>query len=112
MRKILLISLLSVCLGNTAWSADTPKDSKTKPKMMMDKEWTKEQRDSMAGMHEKMATCLRSDKSMKDCHAEMRTNCQDMMGKEGCPMMDDMMMGKKSRRSMMKESKEESKGGY
>lgn len=109
MGKFLLLSILSLCIGNAAWSADTAKDTKMKPKMMMDKEWTKEQREAMAGMHEKMATCLRTDKSMMDCRAEMKTSCQDMMGKDGCPMMDDMMGSKKYRRGMMKDSKEESK---
>jgi len=46
---------------------------------------TKEQRNKMAMAHEQMATCLRSDKSMEDCHDEMRKSCKEMG--DQCPMM-------------------------
>jgi hypothetical protein len=42
--------------------------------------------------HEQMAACLRSDKSMSDCHNEMKKNCREAFGAEGCPMG----MGKRS----------------
>lgn len=48
--------------------------------------YTKEERQKMADVHTKMAECLNSDKSMDECHKEMRESCKDMMGKE-CPMM-------------------------
>ena len=49
---------------------------------------TKEQREKMAVVHEQMAACLRSDKSLADCHKEAMKSCRDaMMGKGGCPMM-------------------------
>lgn len=59
-------------------------------------ELTKEERvkradmmDKMAEMHKKMANCLRSDKSMSECHDQMKQDCP--MAKEGhCPMMDEM----------------------
>ena len=51
---------------------------------------TPAQRDNMAILHEKMATCLRTTKEIKTCKMEMKDDCQKM-GKEACPMM---MMGK------------------
>ena len=52
---------------------------------------TPDQRQSMASAHEKMATCLRSEKSFEDCHKEMNQSCREMMGGDGCPMMGQMM---------------------
>ena len=48
---------------------------------------TKETRAKMATIHEQMAACLRSDKSMNDCRSEMMTACQTLLGDSGCPMM-------------------------
>lgn len=39
----------------------------------------------MADMHKKMSECLKT-KSMEDCQAEMKKECQGMM--KTCPMMD------------------------
>jgi len=47
---------------------------------------SKEVREHMAGLHEQMAACLRSDKSVKDCHTEMMRGCKQL-GKHSCPMM-------------------------
>ena len=47
----------------------------------------------MAVLHEQMAACLRSDKSVAECHSQMMTSCQKSMGKSGCPMMGGGMMG-------------------
>jgi hypothetical protein len=46
-----------------------------------------EQREKMAAVHQKMAECLRSDRPMSECRAEMDKSCQEMMGDSGCPMM-------------------------
>ena len=48
---------------------------------------SKETREKMAQLHEQMAGCLRSDKSVAECRTEMMKSCQDALGKEGCPMM-------------------------
>jgi hypothetical protein len=56
---------------------------------------TKETREKMAVLHEQMAACLRSDKPIADCHAEMKKGCQQGLGDQGCPMMG-MGMGKRS----------------
>jgi hypothetical protein len=54
------------------------------------KEPSKEDRAKMADMHMKMAECLKSDKSMKECHEAMEKSCKDskmpmchMMGHHG-----------------------------
>ena len=44
-------------------------------------------RQKMADVHQKMSICLRSDKPIAECRADMLKNCQDLMGKDGCPMM-------------------------
>ncbi len=57
---------------------------------------TKEQRMKMAEAHTKMAECLKSEKTMKDCHTEMMTSCKEANGGK-CPMMGGgmgKMMGK------------------
>ncbi len=52
---------------------------------------TAEQRQKMADLHEKMATCLRSDRAFPECRQEMMKNCGTTMGKAGCPMMGSGM---------------------
>lgn len=47
---------------------------------------SKAMREQMATVHEKMALCLRSDKSFAECRDEMQKNCQDM-DEHACPMM-------------------------
>lgn len=47
---------------------------------------TKEMRESMATMHEKMAACLRSDRPVSECRKEMMQSCHDMIGEKGCGM--------------------------
>jgi len=49
---------------------------------------SKEMRAKMASAHERMAACLRSDKSMAECRSEMMKSCHEIMGGRGCPMMD------------------------
>lgn len=41
-------------------------------------------RQKLANIHEKMAECLRSDKMVKECKQDMRKNCRETVGKEGC----------------------------
>lgn len=86
MKKIILSSLLVL-----TWSMAGAVETKTgtggtttttsKTKMM---EPTAEQRSQMAVMHESMAKCLRTNKSMAECRDEMMKNCP--MG-ENCPGM-------------------------
>lgn len=80
--SILLISGLNL-------QAQAKNDKKNSPMI----EPTKEQRSNMASVHEKMATCLRSDKTATECRQEMRHSCQSM-GDEACPMMGQRGMEK------------------
>jgi len=59
---------------------------------------SKELRAKMATLHEQIAACLRSDKTLKDCRSDMMKGCQQVMGEQGCPMM-----GMGSHHHMMKE---------
>jgi hypothetical protein len=52
---------------------------------------SKEQREKMALVHEKLAACLRSERSFADCHHEMESSHAEAMGKEHCPMMEHKM---------------------
>ena len=42
--------------------------------------------EQMAMVHKTMAACLRSDKSIASCRAEMMQHCHDI-GARACPMM-------------------------
>lgn len=52
---------------------------------------TKEQRQKMADLHEKMAACLKSDRLISDCRKEMVRDCKDASGSDNCPMMGGKM---------------------
>lgn len=80
--KLITKLFLSVTLFGTVslQSMAHDMDKKEMPAM------TKEQREKMAAMHDKMATCLRSEKSGEDCFEEMKKSCMDM-GADNCPMM-------------------------
>src|SRR6185503_11117925 len=93
-RKMVLQSSIRAALALTAMSvigvaALAATQSPPAPATM-----TKETREKMAVLHEQMAACLRSDKPIADCHAEMMKSCKQSMGDQGCPM--GMGMGKHS----------------
>lgn len=54
---------------------------------------TKEMREKMASLHEQMAACLRSDKSITECRQTLMRSCRDSLGPHDCPMMGMGMMG-------------------
>lgn len=86
-----LLASLVVLLGTGATlAAEAPAAAATAP--------SKETREKMATMHEQMAACLRSDKPIADCRKEAMKDHQELMGKDGCPMMgtDNHMMHKPS----------------
>jgi hypothetical protein len=65
---------------------------------------TAEQRSKMAEAHEKLAACLRSDRSLSECHDEMMKSHQSMdMG--DCPMMQGTGPMKHGRGAMHPETK-------
>ena len=78
--KPLLYSLIaSMLISAIALAADDGPTGAPEP--------SKEMRANMATVHEQMAACLRSDKSISDCRSEMMKECQQLMGERGCPMM-------------------------
>ena len=46
---------------------------------------TKETREKMAAVHEQIAACLRSDKPVAECRAEMAKSHSELMQASGCP---------------------------
>lgn len=93
MKTILATLALTLIIGSSAFA----KDAKSPHGKMTMKEPTTEQRQKMATMHDKMATCLRSDKPVSDCRNEMMQGCEEAMGKGACPMMGHMHGMKKSK---------------
>ena len=54
---------------------------------------SKATREKMATAHERMAACLRSDKPIAECHAQMMKGVGHVPGETGCPMMSAGMHG-------------------
>ena len=69
---------LLIALSSAALAADAPAAPATPTRAM---------REGMATLHEEMAACLRSEKPLSECRAEMQKHCQAMMGKQGCTRM-------------------------
>lgn len=85
MRSV-AISMLMFFVGATAaQAADEPPAATAAP--------SKETRDKLAAMHEKMAACLRSDKAISECRSQMMQSCQTIMGTGNCPMYGQGMHG-------------------
>lgn len=84
--KLISCTIMLAIGTGAAFAADAPGMTQAAP--------SKEVREKMASMHEQMAACLRSDKSVSMCHTEMMKRCHDLMGEKGCQMMgmhDHMM---------------------
>ncbi len=77
-----ITSALLIAAGSAAFAADAPTSAPSK-----------EMREQMATLHEQMAACLRSDKTMSECRSEMMKNCQSTMGNQGCRTAMGMGMG-------------------
>jgi hypothetical protein len=98
------IIMLVILSCNTSFGAGK---NKTKNKTIL---VSLEQRQSMASNHDKMASCLRSDKSVEICHNEMMKSCQEMMGKNSCSGMEEMhgtMKDVNGEKNMMHDSESE-----
>lgn len=80
--KLAIIALFCMSFGAVQAADQTGPDAKRPAP-------TKEQREQMAKMHEQMAACLRSDKTVRECREAMRAQCQQDMG-EHCNMMGPM----------------------
>jgi hypothetical protein len=50
-------------------------------------EISKDTREKMAALHEQMASCLRSDKSVADCHSEVLKSCKEQLETDSCPLL-------------------------
>ncbi|MHB8811732.1 MAG: hypothetical protein ACYDAE_00525 [Steroidobacteraceae bacterium] len=70
---------LLLALSSSAFAANPPTSAASTP--------SKEMRERMATLHEQMAACLRSDKTVSECRTEMRKHCQAMMGNQSCTTM-------------------------
>lgn len=81
MKLNLLMAVLLMSTGATRALAEDAKPADKKAAA----EISKEERERMAVHHEKMAACLRSEKSVQACHEEMREACHSE--KDSCPMM-------------------------
>lgn len=79
-RGVAAIACVVLTMG-LAWSADP---APAAPSAQVP---SKEMREKMATMHEKMAACLRSDKSVADCRAETMKSCKGAMSTDDCLMM-------------------------
>jgi hypothetical protein len=84
LHAVSLSATLALILGANAALSDEPAAA-SHPTM------SKEQREKMATIHEQMAACLRSDKSMDACHKEAMKNCEQAMGKDWCSTMHEHM---------------------
>ena len=91
MMKVFAYTMIALMASSLPSVQAQEKAEAPKPKTV-----SKEDRESMAKIHEKMAECLRSDKSIQDCHSSMRKDCQGM-GELGCPGMGEMMRHRWSR---------------
>jgi hypothetical protein len=79
-----LLATLAVILGSVsiAFAAEPPSAASASAGP------SKEMREKMATLHEQLAACLRSDKPIAECHKEAMKHHHELMGTEGCPMMD------------------------
>jgi hypothetical protein len=78
-----LLASLTVILGSSASAALAAEPASAAPAAP-----SKEMREKMATFHEQLAACLRSDKPIAECHKEAMKHHHEMMGKDGCPMID------------------------
>ena len=88
-QTLILALTASIVLGSFFAQAQSAKGMKSMSAP------TKEQREEMAKVHEQMATCLRSDKPIQECHEEMMKNHPRMNGMmDNCPMRNKPGMNK------------------
>lgn len=76
--KFNLASVLVMACAVSAPAADDTRPDCPAP--------TRQMREQMATWHEQMAACLRSDRAITECRAELARNHAQMMRKMGCPI--------------------------
>lgn len=84
----ILIGLLSATVITLGFSNASFAHDMKKP---MDRKAMIEMCEKMATAHQKMADCLKTDRTDKDCMDEMKASCPEMKDGKTCPMME--MMG-------------------
>ncbi len=86
-HRLGLVAVVAMLIAGTqVWAADmSPNASASQAQP------SKETREKMAQAHEKMAACLRSDRSISECHHEMMTACEEL-GEHACGMMHHRRM--------------------
>ena len=82
---VLSTAFLGLMLSNVAVAHEAAKP--------MDRKAMIEMCEKMASAHQKMADCLKSDRSDKECMDEMKANCPMMKAGKTCSMMDMMNDG-------------------
>jgi hypothetical protein len=100
MSTFVLLFILSVSVG--ANGAGKSVTSKAPSHTSM----TPEMKKDVAEMHQKMADCMKTDKSMEECRKDVMTNCPvaEAMGGH-CPLMDGMKGMKGKKKGMMTDAK-------
>jgi hypothetical protein len=77
-RSIVVIAAIAMSWGITARAVEP-----TEPASGAEPQQSREQ---MARAHEKMAACLRSERPLAECRAEMMHTCKAAKAKQGCEM--------------------------
>ncbi len=84
-RVSALVTGIAVALLGSSFAAAQTTPSSDEPSKQTRQEPSKQTRDQLAQIHDEMATCLRSDKSMSECQTQMHDRCVAVMGDKGCP---------------------------
>jgi cytosine/adenosine deaminase-related metal-dependent hydrolase len=79
-KSFLCTLIASAFMSGLAMAADTATAVPPEP--------SKEVREKMAAAHDRMAACLRTDRTVSDCRDELMKACHQLAAEHGCPMMD------------------------
>lgn len=82
-----IASALLIALSSTAFADNAPAAALKRAPVPSPDASAKETRERMATLHEQMAACLRSDKSISECRSEMLKHCEAMTGNQGWSRM-------------------------
>jgi hypothetical protein len=85
MKNFILMSFLITSVSFTACSTSKAKTDSEAVKREASSAIA-DDREKMAGIHDRMATCLRGSGSIESCHEDMMKDCKEIMGKDGCKM--------------------------
>ena len=85
---------LCLYLPTASFAADTsPTKKPANPPKTADIKMTPELKKDMAEMYQKMADCLRTDKSLEQCSRDAMTNCPVVEKTGHCPINEGIMAG-------------------